>query len=62
MLALNNWALIADEAVRCNQKKATHKVAFFMMSKVKGQKSKVYCRKSFDLQLWTFDGLLVCKN
>ena len=43
MLALNNWALIADEAVKCknacvftsvDRKKATHKVAFFVVKSV----------------------------
>ena len=60
MLALNNWAWIADEAVRCNQKKATHKVAFFVVKSVpepvdvlltEGKKGPIYLY-----------GLLVCKN
>lgn len=52
MLASSNWALIREEAVRCNQKKRPIRVAFF---DVQGRKYKVEGHLTFDLRPLTYD-------
>ena len=69
MLALNNWAWIADEAVRCknacvftsvDRKKATLWVAFFVVKSVPEPVDVLLTEgKKGPTYLY---GLLVCKN